>query len=107
MYQCAVFLRGSGDQKSDAAAKRKAFPFRVLKVLGELGEGGGLKLGICARRQIKDRDRYLAVGILETGKTRARLEVARQLEADPGAGRIYWFCSCQDGKCQQSGRGRQ
>ena len=87
MHCRSIFLRDPADQEPNAGVEWKAFPFCLLEVLRKLGEGGGLKLEICAGRQIKDRDRYLAVCVFKSGKMRARLEIARHFEADTGARR--------------------
>src|SRR4029078_1957428 len=87
----AIFLHCPGEQKANAAAEWKALTLCLLKFSRDLCEGRGLQLKIGAGRQIKDRDRYLALGVFKSGNSRARREATRQFQTDTGPGRIGRF----------------
>ena len=82
-----ILVAGATNQKSNAAFKREALAFRLIKVALDFVECCGFELRVGAQWQIENRDGGIVSGILEPGKTCARAHTHRRLQAHPQARR--------------------
>jgi len=84
----AAGLRRAADQNADATGKLEAFALKVGQLLRLRSKGRARELVVGRRRQVQDRDRDLAGGVLEAGKAPADRKFAGRLQPDAQTRRI-------------------